>query len=62
MTSIAAVFPPGVVLEMHCTNSCPIDGVKCTRVGPTLAAGYILMECRPRTSPKQDRVLANGER
>jgi len=58
MTSIGRVFPPAVVLEMHCRNSYPIDGVKRTRVGPTLPAGYILMEGRPRTNPEQDRVLA----
>jgi len=53
-----SVFPPVVVLEMHCRNSYPIDGVKCTQVGPTLLAGYILIEGRPRTNPEQDRVLA----
>jgi len=58
MTSIGRVFPAAVVLEMHCRNSYPIDGVKCTRVGPTLPAGYILMEGRHRTDPEQDRVLA----
>jgi len=36
--SIGRVFPPAFVLEMHCRNSCPIHGVKCTRVGPTLPA------------------------
>jgi len=60
MPSIGRVFPPAVVLEMHCRNSYPIDGVKCTRVGPTLPAGSILMECRPRTNPEEDRVLAPG--
>jgi len=30
---------PAVGLEMHCRNSYPIDGVKGTRVGPTLRAG-----------------------
>jgi len=58
MTSIGRVFPPAVVLEMHSRNSYPIDGVKCTRVGPTLPAGLILMEGRPWTHPDQDRVLA----
>jgi len=58
MTLIGRVFPPSVVLEMHCRNSYPINGVECTRVGPTLPAGYILMEGRPRTHPEQDRVLA----
>ena len=60
MTSIGRVFPPAVVLEMHCRNSYPIDGVKCTRVGPTLPAGYFLMKGRPRTNPEQDSVLAQG--
>jgi len=60
MTSIGRVFPPTVVLEMHCKNSCPIDGVKCTRVGPILLAGQFLIEGRPRTSPEQDWVLAQG--
>ena len=61
MTSMGRVFPPPVVLEMHCRNSYPIDGVKCTRVGPTLPAGQFQMEGRPRTSPEQDRVLAHGQ-
>jgi len=39
MTSIGRVFQPVVVLEMHCRNSYPIDGVKCNGVGPTLPAG-----------------------
>jgi len=60
MTSIVRVFPPAVVLEMHCRNSYPIDGVKCTRAGPTLPPGYFLMEGRPQTNPEQDRVLAQG--
>jgi len=60
MTSIERVFPPAVVLEMHCRNSHPIDGVKCTRVGPILPAGQILMEGRPRTNPDQDRLLAQS--
>ena len=49
---------PAVVLEMHCRNSYPINGVKCTRVGPTLLAGEILMEGRLQTDPEPDRVLA----
>ena len=61
MTSIGRVFPPAVVLEMHCRNSYPIDGVKCSPVGPTLPAGYFLMVGRPRTNPEQDRVLAQGQ-
>jgi len=60
MTSRGRVFPPAVVLEMHCRNSYPIGGVKCTRVGPTPPAGKILMEGRPRTDSEQDRVLAQG--
>jgi len=60
MTLIGRVFPPEFVLEMHCRNSYPIDAVKCTRVGPTLPAGLILMEGRPRTDPEQGRVLAQG--
>jgi len=60
MTSIGRVFPPAVVLEMHCRNSYRIDRVERTRVGPILLAGYFLMEGRPRTSPEQDRVLAQG--
>jgi len=60
MTSIGRVFPLAVVLQMNCRNSYPIDGVKCTRVGPTLAAGLILMGGKPRTDPEQDRVLAQG--
>jgi len=62
VTSIGRVFAPAVVLEMHCRNSHPIDRVKCTRVGPTLPAGKILMESRPRTNPAQDRVLAQGRK
>jgi len=58
MPSLGRVLPPAVVLEMHSRNSYPIDGVKCTRVGPTLPAGQILMEGSPRTNPAQDRVLA----
>jgi len=60
MTSIGRAFPPVVVLEMHCRNSYPIDGVKCTRVGLTLPAASFLMEGRPRTNPEKDRVLAQG--
>jgi len=60
MTSIGRVFPPAVVLEMDCRNSHPIDGVKCTRVGPTLPAGEFLREGRPWTNPEQDMVLAQG--
>jgi len=60
MTSIGRVFPAAVVFEMHCRNSYLIDGVKYTRVGPILPAGSLLMEGGPRTSPKQDRVLAQG--
>jgi len=61
MTSIGRPFLPAVVLEMHCRNSYPIDGVKCTRVDPILPAGYFLMESRPGTSPEQDRVLTQGQ-
>jgi len=57
MTSIARVFSPEVVLEMDCRNSYPIDGVKCTRVGPRSPEGKFLVEGRTRTSPEQDRVL-----
>ena len=60
MTSIGRVFLPAVVLEMHCRNSYPIDGVKCTQFGPTPPVGQFLMEGRTWTSPEQDRVLAQG--
>jgi len=39
MTSIGRVFPPAVVLEMHCRKLYPIDRVKRTQVGPVLVAG-----------------------
>ena len=60
MTSMGSVFQPAVVLQMHCRSSYPIDGVKSTRVGPTLPAGKFLMAGRHRTNPEQDRVLAQG--
>jgi len=60
MTSIGRVFLPAVVLEMHCRNSYPIDGVKCTRVGPIPPEELFLIEGRTRTSPEHDRVLAQG--
>jgi len=37
--SIGRVFPPAVVLEIHCRNSYAIDRAKRTRVDPTLAVG-----------------------
>jgi len=49
MTWIGRVFPPGVILEMHCKNSYPVDRVKRTRVSPILLAGLFLIEGRPRT-------------
>jgi len=61
MSSIERVFPSAVVLVMHCRNSYPIDGLKCTGAGPTLPPGQFLMEGRPRTNPEQDRVLVQGQ-
>jgi len=50
MTSIARVIPPVVVLEIHCRNSYPIDGVKCTLAGPILLAAQFLMAGKPWTA------------
>jgi len=50
MTLIGRVFPPAVVLQIHCRYSNPIKGVKRTGVGLILPAGYFLMQGSPRTA------------
>jgi len=50
VTLIQRGFPLAVLLQMDCRISYPIDGVKCTRVGPILLVGEFLMERTPGTA------------